>query len=123
LATIFTLFNDEVDLFINRLKAYGILKAVKYDKEQLEMSDLQEEDAVVINTAITNKLDCYYVFTYVGIVMMGSRVIKCYPKYINILDNLDTEFKQILRVLEKYNAKKQIINLYNGSDASSSFNT
>ena len=75
-------FDDEgVEKFIKNLKSYGILKTVANSVEQKELTDLVDEDVQVLEETAGND-DCLYVFTYVGVVTMGNRVIKSYPKYI-----------------------------------------
>lgn len=116
-------FNEsEVERFIKTLKAYGVLKAVKYDSKQQDMTELLDEDIEIIDETAGNR-DCFYVFTYVGVITIGDRVIKAYPKYIFSKDEPFEEIKQVIKVLKKYsNSQEQIVNLYNGSDENRSFN-
>ena len=65
---------------------------------------------------------CFYVFTYVGVLTVGNRVIKCYPKYITQEEAPQAEMKQVIRVMRRYGSKEQIVNLNNGDGQSSSFN-
>lgn len=112
---------SEVDGFIRNLKAFGVLKAVKNNLEQREMSDLIDEDIEVADVGNGND-DYLYVFTYVGVITIGSRIIKCYPKYL-LSDNAPLEeMKQVLKVIGRYGSKEQIINMYNGDAEYSSFN-
>ena len=118
-------FDEEgVERFIKNLKAYGVLKSVKNSDEQLNMSDLVEDD-VEITDETAESGDCLYVFTYVGIITCGSRVVKVYPKYLlskkdeGVLD----EMKQVVKVLERYSrSEEQIINIFNGDGDNRSFN-
>ncbi len=112
---------SEVSSYIEKLKSYGILKAVKNSREQLNLSDLIEND-VELSDVFEDNDDYLYVFTYVGIVMVGNKVIKCYPKYILSSENPVSEMKQVLKVIAHYSSKEQIINMYNGNDETSSFN-
>lgn len=116
-------FNEsEVERFIKTLKAYGVLKAVKYDSKQRDMTELLDEDIEIIDETAGNR-DCFYVFTYVGVITIGDRVIKAYPKYIFSKDEPFEEIKQVIKVLKKYsNSQEQLVNLYNGSDENRSFN-
>ncbi|MBU3206975.1 LlaJI family restriction endonuclease [Clostridium algidicarnis] len=117
----FCFSSDEIDGFIKNLKAFGVLKAVKNNSEQCELSDLVDEDIEV--TDVESGSDNYlYVFTYVGIITIGSRIIKCYPKYILAETTSVEEMKQVLKVIGKYGSKEQVINLYNGDAEYSSFN-
>ena len=79
LKTIFSFDESGVEKFIKNLKAYGVLKSVKNNTDQLEMSDLMDED-IEITDETAESGDCLYVFTYVGIITCGSRVIKVFPK-------------------------------------------
>ena len=111
----------EVEIFIKSLKAFGILKAVKNNPTQRELSDLADEDIEISDVSAGNE-EFYYVFSYVGVITVGNRIIKCYPKYLNPSDRLVDQMKQILKVLNRFGSKKQIINLYNGNEEESSFN-
>lgn len=71
--------------FIKSLKSYGILKAVSNNVEQKELTDLVDDDIQVIDETAGND-DCLYVFTYVGVITIGSRVIKVYPKLVDCLE-------------------------------------
>ena len=118
-------FDEEgVEKFIKNLKAYGVLKSVKNTDEQLEMSDLVDDD-VEITDETAESGDCLYVFTYVGVITCGSRVIKVYPKYLLSKkdDNVLNEMKQVVKVLERYSrSEEQIINVFNGDGENRSFN-
>lgn len=122
LKNIFSYDDAGVEKFIKTLKAYGVLKSVKYSTEQLKMSDLLEEDVEITDeTAVSG--DCLYVFTYVGVITVGSRIIKVYPKYLLSNEEPVTEMKQVIKVLERYsNSEEQIINIFNGDGDNRSFN-
>lgn len=112
---------DETVQIIRKLKEYGIVKNVKKSDRQSMLSDLVEEDVRVTDIE-SGERELYYVFSFVGVIVVYGRVLKCYPKYINSSDNPIKQMKQILRVLEKYNSKEQVIKLYNESDDGGSFN-
>lgn len=123
LKSIFSLDEVGVEKFIKSLKAYGVLKSVKNSNDQLEMSDLIDDDIEIADETAESG-DCLYVFTYVGIITCGSRVIKVYPKYLlsEKKEPLD-EMKQVVKVLERYSrSEKQIINVFNGNGENRSFN-
>ncbi|URZ16636.1 LlaJI family restriction endonuclease [Clostridium felsineum] len=121
LSNIFELKSDEFDRFIRNLKAFGVLKNVKNDLKQRELSNLIDEDVEI--TEVESENDAYlYVFTYVGVITIGTRIIKCYPKYLLKVDKPLNEMKQVLKVLNKYKSKEQIVNLYNGNGDNKSFN-
>lgn len=112
-----------LDNFIKNLKAFGIMKTVNNESEQLEMSDLVEDD-IEISDETAESGECLYVFTYVGIITCGNRIVKVYPKYLlsKVDDPLD-EMKQVIKVLEKYSrSDEQIINVFNGNGDNRSFN-
>ena len=106
---------------IKRLKEYGVLKAVKATDSQKDMSDLLDEDIEVADVEIGEN-EYMYVFTFVGVITVWGCVLKCYPKYILNNNEPLEELKTIIKVLEKYNAKEQIIRMYNDNSESSAFN-
>lgn len=122
LQMLFSFNEHEVEQFIKTLKAYGVLKAVRFGTDQKEMSDLLDEDIEIMDETAGNR-DCYYVFTYVGVITVGNCILKVFPKYILSKENPLEEMKQVIRVLKRYsNSDEQIVNLYNGSDENRSFN-
>lgn len=120
---LFSFNENEVEKFIKRLKAFGVLKSVKNSMFQLEMSDLVDED-IEITDETSESGDCLYVFTYVGIITCGNRIVKVYPKYLLSIDwEPISEMKQVIKVLEKYSrSEEQIINMFNGDDENKRFN-
>lgn len=113
--------DSDIVRIIKRLKGYGVLKAVKNTDEQLDMSDLVEEDVEVVDEDDLQK-KYLYVFTFVGIIIIEGRVLKCYPKYIKKETEPTEELKQIIKVLRKYNSKEQIIRMYNSGGSETTFN-
>ena len=83
---------------------------------------LDEDIEITDETAVSG--DCLYVFTYVGVITSGSRVIKVYPKYLlSKKEEPVAEMKQVIKVLERYsNSEEQIINIFNGDGDNRSFN-
>lgn len=123
LRDIFSFADNEVERFIKNLKAFGVLKSVRNSNEQMEMSDLTDEDLEITDDTAESG-DCLYVFTYVGIITCGSRIVKVYPKYLlsKDADHLEN-MKQVLKVLEKYSrSEEQIVNVFNGNGENRSFN-
>lgn len=120
LRTLFSFSGLEVDTFIQRLKSYGIIKAVRNTPQQVDLTELVDDDIAITDDTTANS-DCFYVFTYVGVLTIGNRIVKCYPKY-QFSDPTDPTMKQVLKVLQRYGTKEQIVNLYNGDGQSSSFN-
>ena len=105
---------------IRKLKEYSILKAVRASADQKDRSDLIEEDIEIADVGIDDN-EFLYIFTFVGIIVIAGLVLKCYPKYLNIPEPVN-ELRQILKVLEKYNEKEQIIRMFNDSSENHSFN-
>ena len=119
--SLFSFSESEAEAFIRRLKSFGIMKAVKNTVGQRDLSDLSDADVEITDDAGEGS-ECFYVFTYVGVLTVGDRVIKCFPKYITLNDAPNAEMKQVIRVLRRYGSKEQIVNFYNGDGQSSSFN-
>lgn len=106
---------------IKRLKEYGVLKAVKATDAQRDMSELLDEDIEVAEVE-PGETEYYYVFTFVGVITIAGRVLKCYPKYLLKREKPLAELKQIIKVLERYNSKEQIIRMYSDSADGRTFN-
>lgn len=122
LKDIFSFTDTEVERFIKNLKAFGVLKSVKNNNDQMEMSELTDAD-IEITDDTAESGDCLYVFTYVGIITCGSRIIKVYPKYLLTEQDHLESMKQVLKVLERYSrSEEQIINVFNGDGDNRSFN-
>ncbi len=121
LRDIFECTAEKTVIIIKKLKEYSVLKAVKATDAQKDMSELNNEDIEVVDV-VNGDNEYLYVFTYVGVIIAFGCVLKCYPKYI--IGNVEPkkELQQIIKTLEKYNSKEQIINMYSESDDSSSFN-
>mgnify|MGYP000618160298 CR=1 FL=1 len=106
---------------IRKLKEFGVLKAVKASDVQKNLADLLEEDIEVVDVEVgENKY--LYVFTFVGVIVVSGRVLKCYPKYLLSAKEPTDELRKVIKVLEKYNAKEQIVRMFNDSSESNSFN-
>lgn len=106
---------------LKRLKEYGVLKAVKATDAQKSLTDLLDDD-IEIADVLVGENEYLYVFTFVGVITIEGRVLKCYPKYLMHTTEPKAELKQVLKVLEKYNSKEQIIRMYNDTSDSSAFN-
>ncbi len=112
---------EKVVPIIRKLKEFGVLKAVKASDPQRDMSDLIDEDIEVADVEVGEN-EYLYVFTFVGVIVVAGRALKCYPKYLLHTEEPRQELKQVLKVLEKYNSKEQIVRMFNDSSESSSFN-
>lgn len=121
LKNLFKCSEEKIVHYINILKEYSIIRTVKKNNKQKDITDLVEED---IEISVSQKFndDYYYIFKYVGITIVENMVLKIYPKYIDSTDEPIEELKQILSVLEKYNSKEQIIKIFNNSEDNNSFN-
>lgn len=122
LASIFEFDESGIEDFLQKLKAYNIIKTVRNDVEQRDMTDLIDEDVQIADESADN--DQYlYVFVYVGVITIGNRILKIYPKYLLSATEPLEQMKQVLKVLEKYSSsEEQIINLYNEDGDDKSFN-
>lgn len=106
---------------LKRLKEYGVLKAVKASETQKDLTDLADTDIEIADVEVGEN-EYLYVFSFVGVITIEGRVLKCYPKYIFSTPSPRRELKQVLRVLEKYNSREQIVRMYNETSDSSAFN-
>lgn len=120
LKNIFKLNNEEFKELVKKLKAYGVLKMVNITSKQKNLTDLIDEDIEIVDVDVNDEY--YYVFTFVGVLTVGNIVIKCFPKYLLTKQEPLKEMKQVLKVLNKYNSKEQIINLFNGDEEQKAFN-
>jgi len=106
---------------IRKLKEFGVLKTVKSSDAQKNMADLLDEDIEVVDVEVGEN-EYLYVFTFVGVIVVAGRVLKCYPKYLLSAKEPTDELRKVIKVLEKYNSKEQIVRMFNDSSESSSFN-
>ena len=121
LSRIFRCSEEKAIPLIRKLKEFSILKSVRSSDIQRDMSDLQEEDIEVADVEAGENV-YLYVFTFVGIIVIAGRVLKCYPKYLLSAVQPRRELKQVLKVLEKYNTKEQIVRMFNDTSENSAFN-
>lgn len=121
LCKIFSCSEEKTVPIIRKLKEFGVLKAVKAEEKQRDMSELVDEDIEVSDVEI-GEHEYFYVFTFVGIVVVSGIVLKCYPKYLLTATHPEQELTQVIKVLEKYNSKEQIVRMFNDSSESKSFN-
>lgn len=110
---------NKINLIIEKLRKHNILKSSSTFDEDL--STLQDYNIELENY----ENDDFYIFRYVGIIIISKFVITCYPKYLFCEDSSEKEkhFKQVIKVLEKYNnSKEQVLHLQNDVDDCSNFN-
>ena len=48
-----------------------------------------------------------YQFHYVGVIIVDDMIINCYPKYIHNIDNIKYDFKQVIKVIKKYDSSNE----------------
>jgi len=104
------------------LKSYGALKIVSKTKDKKDLSDIVNVEDEVTDIDSDTENVYYYIFTFVGIMIVSGIVLKCYPKYIFKNDTPLLQLKQILKVIEKQNKKEQFIKFHNESLENSSYN-
>ena len=104
---------------IGTLKKYNLLKTVRNDKP--EYSDFSDQD-IVIGEAPDDSSEFSYIFSFVGVILLDDLVLLCYPKYIDNDEKPFEKLKTVIKVIEKYNQKEQLVHLYNGEDESKQFN-
>ena len=104
---------------IGTLKKYNLLKTVRNDKP--EYSDLSDQD-IVIGEAPDDSSEFSYIFSFVGVILLDDLVLLCYPKYIDNDEKPFDKLKTVIKVIEKYNQKEQLVHLYNGEEESRQFN-
>ena len=121
LKSLFKCDDEPLNKYISRLKEYSILKVVPYNKQQKDLTELNEDD-IEISPVVENDNQHYYVFDYVGLITIDSIVLKIYPKYIKNNKEPKSQLKQVLKVIEKFNKKEQTIKIFNVSDYSKTYN-
>lgn len=121
LCKIFSCPEEKVVSIIRKFKEFGVLKAVKAEEKQRDMSELIDEDIEISDVEIGEN-EYLYVFTFVGVIVVSGIVLKCYPKYLLTATHPEQELKQVIKVLKKYNSKEQIIRMFNDSNENKSFN-
>lgn len=104
---------------IGTLKKYNLLKTVRNDKP--EYSDLSDQD-IVIGESPDDSSEFSYIFSFVGVILLDDFVLLCYPKYIDNDEKPFEKLKTVIKVIEKYNQKEQLVHLYNGEEESRQFN-
>ncbi len=94
--------------FMERLRSYGIVKPVPAALGEEALSGL---DGDLPGVYAGDGQEQVYVFTFVGIVQAGERILKCCPKYLD-KENPFQEMKQILKVLRRYHSRRQELGIY-----------
>lgn len=90
--------------FVKNLKSRGILKSHRKKKELLDSYEFDEEPIFddYTDANLVKNTGCYS-FQFVGIIIIQSRILYCYPKYLNNdTADLEEQMYQVVKVLEKY---------------------
>ena len=102
---------DDANDSIKKLKEFGVLKTIKKEKRFTDLTDLNDVDLIIADEEDT-EFERYYVFCFVGVIIVNGYVLKCYPKYIFSTQEPFEELMKVISVLEKYNnSKEQIIKI------------
>ena len=91
-------------VYFQELKYYSkskILEEIKNDEKAFDK---------LLKHAIISKDEDLYQFKFVGVIIIDNLVVNCYPKYIPSDINPENDFKQVIKVIKKYN------NLYDDLD-------
>ena len=113
---------DDANTCIKKLKEFGVLKTIKKEKRFSDLSELNDVDLVIVDEEDT-EIERYYVFCFVGVIIVNGCVLKCYPKYIFSTQEPFEELMKVVSVLEKYNnSKEQIIKICINSQHDKEFN-
>lgn len=105
---------NKKSIYIKELRHYT-------KKELLEFIDEKDIDKL-LKYAILNKDNGTYQFNYVGVIIIDDLVINCYPKYIPNKKNIQDDFKQVIKVMKKYDSLHDDFNYENEEIEDISFN-
>lgn len=113
LRSIFSVNDDELADILKSLALMNIVKRLSRDVSKVELEELLQIDNLEeFNLQIEGNM---YVFSYVGILIVGDMCLIIYPKYAdNYLADVNSNFKklkQIISVIRKYKSKEQKIGL------------
>lgn len=107
---LFGLAEAETSALLDRLMLLNILRKGTAENGELSLEDLTDMDYAA-DANLDNPGKIYYVFRYVGIIVIGPFCFFCYPKYINDMEadqrNGYPKFRQIISVIRKYQASNQ----------------
>ncbi len=88
------------NVYIRELEYYSrgsILEILQNDENVLDK---------LLKFDIVKFSDGVYQFDYVGVIIIEDLIINVYPKYITSKANIKGDFKQVIRVIKKYNKSK-----------------
>lgn len=105
--------------FVDRLRAYGILKRVPAAGGETGLAEWGED---LPDTGFFGMgPEEVYVFRFVGILQAGERILIGCPKYLE-KEAPFQEMKQILKVLRRYHSRQQGISVYGPEGRDGTFN-
>lgn len=105
---------------MKKTKQIYIKELKHYSKREL-LEDLQEKDLdKLLKYSIINKDNQTYQFNYVGVIIIDDLVINCYPKYFPEIN--EKSFKQVIKVIKKYDSLHDDFNYQNEELTDISFN-
>ena len=113
-------FLEEAD--IRKLRECGILEIKTENTKSRDWNDLIEEEIQDWDFYV-DESQKHCKFSFVGIIMVSDKILKCYPKYITEKTEPKEELKQIIKVLKKFSADEQKINIFNDESDTKEFNT
>lgn len=104
--------SEEVAISILRkLKRLGVIQIVDATQNQKNMSELTESDVEIVDIEANNN-EYFYLFTFVGVIILDGHVIKCYPKYLINKVQPKAELTLVLKVLEKFKSKRHFVEMF-----------
>ena len=120
---------EEVIDVLTRLKRVNVISKViaskRSDLSKTDLSDIDDDvaDVVEIDSESTEVL---YKFKFVGLIIVKSYILYSFPKYIEVnpkdnpTDKQSAEFKQIIKVIEKYSKSTREQAIYSLNDIDNS---
>lgn len=122
LSSILNMDDSRIVPFLEKTRRIGVLKIISIGKSsEQDLSEIQDSDAD-ISDIIAGDTRHYYVFNFVGVLIIDEYLLKVYPKYIFDLQNIDEKFQEVISVLKKSDESKQWLKSYTDLDSSVAFN-
>ncbi|HFI0162399.1 TPA: LlaJI family restriction endonuclease [Streptococcus suis] len=116
---------EEVTDVLTRLKRANVISKVRVSKEggfsKADLSDIDDDIADIVEID-PNSTKILYRFKFVGLIIVKSYILYSFPKYIEVnpkrnpTDNQKFEFKQIIKVIEKYSKSTREQAIYSLND-------
>lgn len=101
------------------------IRELKYYSRKNILEILQNDEKVLdklLKFDIVKFTNDGYQFDYVGVIIIENIIINVYPKYITSEDKIKSDFKQVIRVIKKYNKSKDDFNYENDELEDISYN-